>query len=141
MNKLISDPGQASERTEQQHMMRSYSSAALVEQAVRRRRSMTEQLSEQEQDEPSNVDEDLVHRTRKFTVGSPYSVQMPVGLTAQMVATAAASKARMKRNEATDEGKNLLQKSRKSSVNESGKEQRYNEPSWISVAKVVFAYL
>ena len=106
LRKLLSDPGESTEmEIPDKPNLHRRSSASLVEQAVKKRYSASELKEEREK----QMEQDVSYRLRKYTVGSPYAVNMQIGVTAQMVAMAAASKARTKQQESSKESHQVYQ--------------------------------
>ena len=104
--KLLSDPGESTEmKTPNKPNLHRRSSASLVEEAVKKRCSASELREEREK----QMEQDVSYRLRKYTVGSPYAVNMQLGVTAQMVAMAAASKARTKKHGSSEESRQVYQ--------------------------------
>lgn len=114
VKKVISDPGHDKTKTKQDNpklRRRSsasavVSSAALVEAAVRKRNSITEMVTddhhlhngEKRGGEKRNDHDNILSRRRKQAVTNPYAI-MPEGASAQLVANAAATKARLIKKE------------------------------------------
>lgn len=106
LHKLLSDPGESTEmETSDKPNLHRRSSASLVEEAVKKRSSASELREEREK----QMKQDVSYRLRKYTVGSPYAVNMDLGATAQMVAMAAASKARTKKHGSSEESRQVYQ--------------------------------
>ena len=118
----------------QNSLTHSYSSAGLVELALKKRRSITQ--LETMQNRPKTANESS-QRTRTNTIGTSYDI----GLTAQMVANAAANKAQMINQESITDGRsesNDLLKRRWSEHASKKKKTISHEPSWVLLAKVDF---